>query len=189
MPNVEPKSIPRFHMRSVPDPEASEKAGHPMFKEVEFIEVRHPGAIHTIPCVRVKQNHIDMWPDHYKAFKEGVEVPLQGFAIEEWAPMTRSMADTMKAIGVRTVEDLANMPETTVQQYGAAIQSWRLKAQNFLEEHNSEQVQINALKEENKTLTERLAKLEAAMENTETASSDEEPEEKKDPPKVKAKGK
>ena len=189
MPELEQKSVPRFHMRSVPDPEASEKAGHPMFKEVEYIEVRHPGAIHTIPCVRVKQKHIDTWPEHYRAFKEGVEVPLEGFAIEEWAPMTRSMSDTMKAIGVRTVEDLANMPETTVQQYGAAIQSWRLKAKKFLEEHNSEQGQINTLKEENKTLNERLAKLEARLEEKEAVSSDEEPEEKKEPTKVKAKGK
>lgn len=159
----EQKSVPRFHIRAIQDEEASDKMGHPVFRDAEYVEVRHPGAMHSIPCVRVKQIHKDTWPDYYRAFKEGREVPLEGFPLEEWAPISRGICETMKSMGLRTVEDLANIPDVNVQRLGAIYHSLKIKAVRFLKEHNSEQAQINNLKEENKTLIERLEKLEASI--------------------------
>ena len=166
------KSVPRFHMRAVEDPVESEKMGHPVFKDVEWIEVMHPGSQNSVPSCRVRQHHIDFYHEAYEAFKRGEEVPLEGFPITEWAPISRAVSETLKGMGVHTVEALADMPLTSAQHMPTNIQSLRIKAQRFLKEHNSEQAQINTLKAENKTLIERLEKLEALSSDKEEESPD-----------------
>ena len=165
------KSVPRFFIRAVQNIKKSEEAGHPMFDDVEYIEVRHPGEMHMIPCCRVKESHKLFYAKEYEAFKRGEEVPLEGFPITEWAPITKATAENLKHMGVHTVENLANMTETAAQRLGGNIQRLRIKAAAFLESHNSEQAQIDELKEKNKTLLERLEKLEALSEDTVEESS------------------
>lgn len=175
------KSVPRFFLKAIEDKAASDAAGHPVFIDVEYIEVRHPGAQHSVPCCKVKQEHKDFYHEAYAAFKRGEEAPLDGFPITEWAPISRASAETLKAMGVFTVENLANVTDTSAQHMPTEFQSLRVKAKRFLEEHNSEQGQINTLKAENKTLMERLEKLEALSENKEEPSEDTPEPEKEEP--------
>lgn len=186
------KSVPRFHLRAIQDEEASKKAGHPIFKDVEYVEVHHPGQRNTVPCLRVKEHHIEAWPRHYDAFKRGEDAPIEGYRIEEWPPVTAAMAETLKAMQIPTVESLAAIPESALGGLGTAYQSLRLKAQVFLEEHGSEKARIEKLEKENNSLLERLEKLEAASsskEDTPEKAETKEPDESLATTKAKAKGK
>lgn len=177
-------TVPEFFMNPVQDFEKSEKAGHPVFRDVEYVKIHHPGSQFCIPCMKVKEKHKTLWPKHYAAFKAGEDAPLDGFPLTEWAAISRAIAETLRNAGVLTVEQLAAVPDQQLSYLGPMYQDLKNKAVVFIEEHNSEKAKIAVLEDQNKSLMERLEKLEAQ-------SSEEKPtvvnSTKKEAPKAKAK--
>jgi len=168
--NRNDKSRPHFHIRTVQDHEQSDKVGHPVFRDLEYVKIFSPGNQREIPDFRVLPKHIRRWPDHYKAFKEGREVPLDGYPITEWNVITRAMSETLKAIHIRTLEELVTAPDDDLRTIGPAFINIKYKAEKFLKDHGSEQRQIDDLKGQNEELMKRLAVLE------DRESRDKEPE-------------
>jgi hypothetical protein len=50
----------------------------------------------------------------WKAWRETNEIPDEGTPLTAWAGVTAQEAETLRAMGVKTVEDLATMPEGNV---------------------------------------------------------------------------
>lgn len=178
------RSRPRFHFRSIQDVEKSDEAGVPIFRDVEYVEITAPGISREKPCFRVNDHHKKRWPDQYKAFKEGQEVPLDGYPIEQWPQVSRAEVDTLKSLGVRTVEDLVGAPEENIRRAGSSFLNLKYKATEFIKNHGSEQQKIAELEDENEELKKRLDKLEALVSQPLT-----EPQKPKMKAKAKVKGK
>lgn len=104
-------SIPRFFVEPVQNIAKSNMEGRPIFDDREMVEINIPGDLKNVVCTYVTDIHRHRWPQHYAAFKAGLEAPSSGTSLMEWAQITRSQAEELKYFKVHTVEQLAEMPD------------------------------------------------------------------------------
>lgn len=166
---------PRFYSKPVKNNFRSETEGRPVFEDKEFVEILVPGDRKTVVDTLVKEEHKRRWPREYAAFKAGQEVPVEGTPLEEWPQISRSQVEELKFAHIRTVEQLASLPDDalnrSVSMGGFAL---REKAQRHLEAlKGSSQTEAQAAeiahqreiiadqKRQYEALLERVAALEA----------------------------
>lgn len=129
------KVYPRFFMDTVQDQVASAQQGRAIFKEEERVEIIMPGISQlTKPVERVTQEHIDRWPEAYKAFKAGQELSVSGVPLEQWAILKRAQVLELKHQGFVTVEQVAGMSDLAVQKLGMGGLRLRQLAQSYLDD-------------------------------------------------------
>jgi hypothetical protein len=157
---------PRFFIEPVIDRMASEAAGRPIYRDEERVEILMPAIANTtIPVERVNDQHIQRWPEDYKAFKEGLEPALNGFPLEEWPVLRRGQVLELKALHFRTVEDIAAMSDLAIQKVGMGGIQLRNAAKAFLDdaEHvaltEQQSKRIDLLTAENTALKNQVEEL------------------------------
>lgn len=176
----------RFEERSEEDRNASIEAGRLVLKSVHFVLISQPG---SKDCVEkdaegwladiqrramagaYPQEWVDAFRTRYEAWKRGLEAPPMGFPVREWAAISRAQADNLCAIGVLTVEDLANANEPTMARIGMGARTLKDKAQAWLDsakQHgNAEELaalraKLADLSADNERLHEKLQALAAS---------------------------
>lgn len=107
---------PRFYMDVQPDKASSEREGRPCFRDVEMVEVLVPGDRLNTPHFQVTDVHRKRWPRHYAAFRENQEAPVQGTPIDQLPGITKSRVEELKYFHVRTIEQLAAMPDDLLKK-------------------------------------------------------------------------
>ena len=159
-----------FRMESVKDEKASEEAGHPVFKDVPFVRIQVPGDPTTIIDTKVRDHHKQRFPRHWAHFQQYQSAaPVMGTPLAEWAAVTRSQADTLRAFGVATVEQLAELSDTQVQRIGMGGEQLRVKARAWLKQASNnapamaDAARMAELEESNKRLQEQLAEVMAKL--------------------------
>src|SRR4051812_39375598 len=107
---------PRFYMKPIKNNFQSDLKGTPVFEDREFVEILVPGDRKTVWEGFVSAEHKGRWPREYAAFKAGQEVSVDGFALEEWPAITRSQVEELRFAHVRTVEQLATLPDDALNK-------------------------------------------------------------------------
>lgn len=125
-------TIARFYMRPVQSAFKSNEAGHPVFVDTEYVEVIIPGNRGTTLDTPARDEHKARWPQQYERFKAGQEEPTEGTPVGEWAGCTRSEAEELKYLHVRTVEMLANLDDAAIQKMSMGGLALRERARRFL---------------------------------------------------------
>lgn len=132
---------PRFFMESIHDELSSAAKGRPVFHDEPRVEVIMPGIANlTKPVFRVTDvidngmNAMQRWPEAYKAFLEGCEISPDGTPLEEWSILTRSAVLELKALHIRTIEDVAGLSDVAGQQVGMGWMGLRDRARAYLNE-------------------------------------------------------
>ena len=127
----------------------SEKLGRPVYDEVMYVEVISPGSSGSSPVFEVlrtfnAETSEGQEPlkgvkyDEYKAFiadfesNESSDASLSGTPLSEWSEISRSMAASLKASAVHTVEALASLPDDKLTLVGPDGRTWRAKAEAYL---------------------------------------------------------
>jgi hypothetical protein len=121
----------KFEMRPRLDEAKSNEAGRPIYDEVEWIVIMVPGDRDTVerPISYQDKQRFSKQYDHWKSTgKEAVS----GTPLESWPVITRSQVEELKHFRVRTVEDLANLADSSVQNFMGLV-SLKNKAKAFLE--------------------------------------------------------
>jgi len=165
------RSRPRFHYRSVKDEEESRRVGHPVFRDVEYVEIFLPGNITERPCLRVSDVHRKRWPREYEAFKAGEGEKIDGYPVSEWPMATVAVVDTLKAVGILSLEDLAAAADEDLRKIGPTFFNLKQDAIRFLSSNSREKLEIEKLRKENDALKKRLDKLEALVSDAPKKSS------------------
>lgn len=129
----EPGVFPRFYTDSVLDKRATEEKGMTVYKDQEFVEIHTAGNRTNVVVSKVKPHHIDRWPEYYKAFKDGLEAPVDGTPLANWQALSKAQADTLKAAKIHTVEALANLPDSALPSIGMGARELVAKAKAFLD--------------------------------------------------------
>ena len=137
----------QFFVEAVQNNYKSEQAGRPIFDEVEMIRIMTPGA-RDVFVGKVNISYQQRFPKQYAAFKAGKEQPMEGTPLEEVPFLSVAQVAELKAINVKTLEQLANMSDANAQQVMGNF-GLRQKAQNFL-----------AVAKENAPVTQMQAELE-----------------------------
>lgn len=145
---------PRFYLRAVENKVKSKEEGRPIFEDVEYVEVIIAGDKNNKPHYRVTDVHKNRWPDQYNRFKENQEQIPEGTRLEEWPILTTSRVQELKAVGIHTVEQLADLNDAGIQSLGMGGRELVGKAQKLIDGKD----EISELKKEIETLKKQLKK-------------------------------
>lgn len=151
--------IPRFYMRAILDELKTEKEGHPIYRDVEWVDVTILGSNATKPSLRVTDEHRQRWSRQYAAFVDGREYIEKGYVLSEWQKMQPALVATLKAQGIHTVEQFAQLGLPQVKMLGS-VDLWE-QAKKIAAGRDEKQEQLDELLEANKALEARLEALEA----------------------------
>ncbi len=123
----------RFYMKKVPDPELSAQYGRPMFKEEAFFFIQEPGERDF--------NDDPLWskpwapkrfPHQYAQFlKQQDQIPA-GTPIDFLFPQHPYIGENLRQMSIHTIEQMAGMHDTGLQNIGIGAFQWRDKAKNYL---------------------------------------------------------
>lgn len=137
---------PRFHLEAEP----IVVDGQTVYRDVEMVEVFMPGNPTTKPDYPVTDVERNRWPEQYRRFKEGLESPLDGTPLEEWAILRPAEIKMLKSFDFRTIEDIAAMSEHAIQRVGMGARVLKKKAEAFLDENAKASIVNAALANEEK---------------------------------------
>lgn len=159
------KLLVKFYTKTVNDPQATEEQGRAVFKEREYIDIRIPGTRGAGAARPATHRDRQRFPKHYAAFKQRVEMPLEGTPLSEWPVITRAHAEELAFLGIKTVEHLAGLSDTIASQMMGG-QTFKAKANAWLTRAKTD-VSLTQLEAElakrDKQIEDLSAKLEAFM--------------------------
>lgn len=164
---------------TAPNVGMSQTLGRPSYDKVIKGTVLAPSQMKSQPIlilVRIDEQgrRREMSP-HYNTYAEQVAQfersetggNLAGTPVEEWAMIDAAFAQTLKALKVFTVEQLADASDTTLQHIGQGARMWKDKAANWLAAakdgaHAGRMTEENArLQRDNEALKKQVADLAA----------------------------
>ena len=163
----------KFFIAPIEDHDASKEAGRPIFKDVEWIDIRIPGSRdNTVRPVRYEgsKNDVDRFPRHYAAFKNRTEnnEGVVGTPLSVFPGVKAGQRKELEFFNIVTVEQLANAPDSAGTNF-MGFNQLKQAAQEFIKdtEKNAPVVELrkelNAEKKKNADLLARLQKLEAKV--------------------------
>lgn len=162
MPSKVPPVAVAFGMTPMIDPDATAKAGHDVYKDVLFVKIAIPGDRNALYFQPAQDSHKKRFPKSWDSYKTRETTPLSGMPIEQWAVISRSMALTMKAAHITTVESLAELHDVHLEKFGFNGREMRDKAKAWLASRNDGAAAVAAATRE-KELQDRLHALEAQI--------------------------
>jgi hypothetical protein len=152
----------KFDLRSKQDKTASKEAGRPIFKEVEYVDIRVPGSPDNVSRPATQRDR-QRFPKHYAAFKERVTSDnVEGTLLTEWPQITRSQADELAYFGIKTVEQLAQVSDANGQGL-MGFHGMKRKANEWLKAA-AQGVQVSELMAELHKRDEQIAEMQAKLE-------------------------
>ena len=93
-------------------PAESETAGYPVYHDVLYVRVQHPGERDSV-VVEANASHKAKWPAAFKAFEEGRKLVPEGTPLSLLFPGGNEPAIlTMNALGLFTIEQVAEMADS-----------------------------------------------------------------------------
>lgn len=151
----------KFFFKPMLDKEKSAQEQRAVYKDRLYISITIPGSREA--TVRVAHaGDLERFPEHYARFKNRVEEPQEGTPLKEWPMITRSMAEELSFLNVKTVEQLAGMTDTHA---GKLMSGYQLKqdAKDWLE-RTKKDVSESKLQKELSERDETIAKMQAQIE-------------------------
>ncbi len=112
----------------------SAEAGHDVYRDIVYIKICIPGDRNNIYFQPAKDRDKLRFPEAWKAFQErcaGRET-RQGMLIDHWAAINKSVALTLKAAHIYTVEALAEVHDGLIDRLGIDGRGLRERAKAFL---------------------------------------------------------
>ena len=174
----------QWETRAIEDRSASLAAGHYVAKDVDYAVIMRPGsrdklekeAIVWLSELRAKDQKNEIPPTwfpafqaSFKAWKDGEEEPVNGTSVKLFPVLTTSPIKTLQSAGIKTIEDLAQIPDQDLGILGIGGLNLKLKARAWLEqavdkgklaeENASLKTQMTQMQEQLNFLTSELGKL------------------------------
>ena len=160
--------VPHFYLKD----RAIETPTGLVYQAVEMIDIFIPGDIRSLATHKVTEVHRRRFARHYEAFKKGQEVAQVGTPLEFWGGMNSAQIRTLKAHGVFTVENLAGLSDTSIQNIGGMLRAVVARAKAYIEYQNSgaklvqdQAAKIAALEDRNALQSQQMQQMIAQMEN------------------------
>jgi hypothetical protein len=161
--------IVEFYMESVRQGAESEQAGRNIYKDVPFIWIRFPG-----DRTREIKRKVDLkgrddsppdpdrFPRQWAAFQRKQVQTVEGTPLEQWGPMSKSLAMTYKGMNIHTVENLATVGDHLLHGMGHGARDMRDKAIAWLKS-SKDSAETMRLATENQQLRDDLTALKAQV--------------------------
>lgn len=140
----------RFFTQARIDVVASTKENRPIFTDVHYVEIMMPGDKNNIVVEPVWDQHKQRFPRQWENFLKGVEQTVSGTPLKVAPFLTPSNIASLNLLNIMTLEQLANLPDSSMSFMGAS--EFKNAAKRYLE-----------LTSSNEALLERIRQLEAKV--------------------------
>jgi hypothetical protein len=154
----------KFFVKQVQDKTASLSQGRPIFKDVEYVDIKIPGNRTGGACRPATHRDKQRFYKHYEMFKARIEAPVVGTPLSEWPLITRTRVEELAYLHVKTVEQLVDLSDTHAGQI-MGIHELKKKAKDWLEkaDDTARINEIESLKDANAQKDERINSLEGQL--------------------------
>jgi hypothetical protein len=165
----------KFFVAPVHNKVKSLEEGRPIFEDREMIMIAVPGDKSNIIEREVRDQDKQRFARQYRAWKEQHQAEfIEGTPLDRWAQISPSQVEELKHFHVRTVEQLAAMPDSTSQKF-MGIQALKAKANQYLE-LSQEEAPVAKLQAELEERDNRISQLEETVEALQAKLEEEEDE-------------
>lgn len=146
----------RFELMDVENPQKSKIAGYPVYDQLEMVRIRN--GMFDENVFRATDHYKQRFPRQYAMFKAGEAEPAHGTSLKVWPPMAHARAELeLYAFhGVRTLEELVNMPDGQMAILGNGAFKRRDMARQWLEQTKGH-APVVKLEEENAQLKAQIS--------------------------------
>lgn len=151
----------------------SESEGRPVFERVAYCKIVLPGRLNIVdrPVTEIDKHRFSaIW----QRFLAGAERPQEGTPLEEWPALMVEQVASLKAAGIHSIEQLANVPENAFHSIGMGARELQTKAKAFIENAKSS-AHAQKLAAENENLRSEIEILKAQMREISEKISSAEP--------------
>jgi hypothetical protein len=107
-------------------------AGRPIYAQQDWVEIRVPGDKDEIRRRAVRASDQQRWPEEWRAYQEKRATPLVGTPLDKLPFLTKSQVLEFQATGIRTAENLRDMPDSVSQKF-MGINAVRARVKAFLD--------------------------------------------------------
>lgn len=163
------RALARFEMMPEIQKHASQEAGRPIYTEVPYVRIVQPGERDELvrrATDRDKMRFARAWT----AFERNQQgQTMEGTPLSVLFPHNPGVVKTLDFLNVRTVEQLASLGDTQLQNIGLGAREWQDAAKRFLASAERGQgfqeieAQIDAKDNQIAKLTDVVSKLEAQV--------------------------
>jgi hypothetical protein len=161
----------------------SQEENRVVFDDVDYVTLHQQGSsnttIHRVDewWAKLQQQSrnsmipvqwVDEYKEAYEMWQSGKDPIVQGTHLSEWPKISRSEAEMWNAVHVRTVEELAEANEQTMESFGMGGRKMRTDAREFLESLGSNEKLQEQLAKQQEQIDALLDKLADATEPKKT---------------------
>lgn len=151
-----------FGLYPVKDGPKSQKAGYDIYREELFVRICIPGDKNAVYFQPATPKHKTRFPQAFNAFQRREQSHIdEGMPVEQWAPITRALALTLRSLHIHTVEALASVHDGHIDHLPNG-RDLREKARSWLA-NASEGAQALRAAEEKQRLEDQIAALQAQI--------------------------
>lgn len=122
----------QFYTRAVLHGAESEAAGRPVHKPIPYVKIMQPGE-RDVTERPAHDGDRARFPKQWQAYKDGLEQQPDGTPLDTLFPAQPEIVADYRAMRVFTVEQLATLSDTQLQNLGMGARDRQTKARNFLE--------------------------------------------------------
>lgn len=125
-----------FFKKATHNPARSLETGHPFYDEKVYVRIHPPGERLNIIEREAKGDDARRWPNQWNQFSQNREQVPEGTPIGLLYPDKPSIEATLRASGVFTVEQCADLSGHAIDNVGMGAQAWVNSAKKYLEYAN-----------------------------------------------------
>src|SRR5690606_9526446 len=121
-----------FYKKPVKNNKKSLEAGRPIFEDVDYIKMHPPGERLNIIDRPATSEDIHKYPEQWHRYLHNQTQIPEGTPVDLLFPNHPSVAESLKSLGVFTVEQLANLSAHAMDTIGMGAQGYVDKAKKYL---------------------------------------------------------
>ncbi|MFQ5356633.1 MAG: hypothetical protein ACE5DY_09165 [Mariprofundaceae bacterium] len=145
----------RFYKHPVLQGFESRKAGRPIYKDEDFIEIQVPGQKNSIIKRAVQEKDKVDYPVEWNAWESNSGEGVTGSPIDHLPGITPSKVLELQALGIYTVEQIVDLNETGIQKVGHGARALIKTAEQYLGQTS----EIDEVNKKNEALSKQIAEL------------------------------
>lgn len=162
------RAIATFYMYPEIRRKASQEAGRPIYESVPYIKILQPGEKDTRER-RVRDEDKFRFPRQWEAFQQQQAQKVDGTPLSVLLPNNPGAIKTLEFMHVTTIEQLADLKDTQLQNIGLGAREWNQMARRYLDtaekgkNFHEMQSELDAARAENSRLADLVSRLEARV--------------------------
>lgn len=121
-----------FYEDALEIPFKSEQEGRPVYEQRIFVRIMVPGDATSIIETPATEQHKDEYRRQYERFQKGMKDVIDGTPLTMWPVVNKSQVKECEFFEIRSVEQLAELSDSSCKRMGMGYMELRSKAKAWL---------------------------------------------------------